>query len=178
RRLAERLEVLHRVPEVSLDRSTKQLLRDTGKEAHWQVVVDLDGAIRAAPGLRLGDRHCSLGAPRASELQRVGMWLVGLRRLLGAFDLSAEDPRDRRNPCRYSVQPVGAVPDLDDVGVPLREPLTRGVEFPDLIDGRVDVLALRSARRAPLTGSAWASHPAGPRYQSTPGDQRLQDWLR
>src|SRR5437773_8202410 len=85
RRLAEGLEVLHRVPEVSLDRSTEELLRDAHKEAHWQVVLELDRRVGAAARLGVGNVHGSPGATGADELHREGMWLVSLRRLLRAL---------------------------------------------------------------------------------------------
>src|SRR5439155_10447721 len=141
RRLAECLEVLDRVPKVSFEESAEYLLRDAGKEALRQVVLDLDRAIRAAPGLGVGDRHRSRETTRATELQRVGMWLVGPRRLLGALDPPPEDPRNRGRLGADPVESARAILDLDDVHVPLGEPFAGCVDLPDVVDGRVDVLA-------------------------------------
>src|SRR5207247_8926491 len=110
----ERLEVLQRVPEVELAESAEYLLRDAAKEALREVVLDVDHAIRAAPGRGVRDGHRSRETTCATELQRICMWLVGLRRLLGALDLAPEDPRHRGRFSADPVEPARAVIDLDD----------------------------------------------------------------
>jgi hypothetical protein len=53
------------MPEVSLNRSTAQLLGDAGEHTHWQLVLELNGGVGAAVRFAVRAVHGCLGATRA-----------------------------------------------------------------------------------------------------------------
>ena len=57
------------------------------------------------------------------------------------LDVAAHHPPDGRGLRANAIEPAaGAVLDLDDVHVPLRQAVTGHVHVPDVVDGRVDVV--------------------------------------